>query len=159
MALDPSEFSVKELRDVLGDVDDDDELEAILEAEQDGKDRKTAVSAIEGRINAVEDAASDLIEDAIEEVELDAEDIVGELAEEAEEEPEPAEYPAPDSDDGVYFDPGGAGRGAVTGHDTIHLLDEQRRPRCEARVGNRGGVYRRSALAEGIDECSECPTA
>ena len=53
MALDPADHTVADLEDALADVDDADELAAILEAERDGKDRKTAVAAIEARLEAV----------------------------------------------------------------------------------------------------------
>jgi electron transfer flavoprotein alpha subunit len=56
MALDPSEYTVKELRAELEGVDDAEELAAVLDAERDGKDRKTAVEAIESRLDAVQDA-------------------------------------------------------------------------------------------------------
>jgi electron transfer flavoprotein alpha subunit len=53
VALDPSDHTVSELKDTLVDIDDHDELEAVLEAERDGKDRKTAKEAIEKRLDAV----------------------------------------------------------------------------------------------------------
>jgi electron transfer flavoprotein alpha subunit len=59
VALDPSEHTVDELEAELADVDDADELEAVLAAEREGKDRKTAVEAIEARLDAVGDAADD----------------------------------------------------------------------------------------------------
>ena len=59
--LDPGDHTVDELRDALEDVDDAEALQAILEAERDGKDRKTAKEAIEARIEAVggEEAQAD----------------------------------------------------------------------------------------------------
>lgn len=50
----PADLSVSELEERLEDVDDVALLEAILEAEQEDP-RKTAVEAIEARIDAVED--------------------------------------------------------------------------------------------------------
>ncbi len=55
MALDPSEYTVDELKDELDAIDDTDELAAILEAERDGKNRKTAADAIEGRLDVLVD--------------------------------------------------------------------------------------------------------
>ena len=51
--IDPDDLTVSELEDALSSVDDADELEAILEAERAGKDRKTAKEAIEARLEAV----------------------------------------------------------------------------------------------------------
>lgn len=56
MPLDPSEFSVRDLRDELKDVSDPDDVEAILEAEKAGEDRTTAKEAIEGRQGTIEAA-------------------------------------------------------------------------------------------------------
>ena len=50
MALDPSDYTIQELGPALADVEDVDELEAILEAERDGQARKGAVALIESRI-------------------------------------------------------------------------------------------------------------
>ncbi len=58
MALDPSEYTVDELEDELKDIEDIDGLQSILTAEEEGKDRKTAKAAIQGRISAMEDAAA-----------------------------------------------------------------------------------------------------
>ncbi|MDZ7701760.1 MAG: electron transfer flavoprotein subunit alpha/FixB family protein [Halobacteriales archaeon] len=55
MALDPADHTVSELKDALADLDDADELEGVLGAEREGKDRKTAVAAIESRLAAVGD--------------------------------------------------------------------------------------------------------
>ena len=66
-AIDPDDHTVDELRSALDDVDDTEELQAILEAEQEGKDRKTAIEAIEARIEAVggtEDVAAEEGEEA-----------------------------------------------------------------------------------------------
>lgn len=60
MADDPSEYTVRELRDdVLPEIDDLDELEEMLEAEHDGANRDTAISHIEARLNAVSDDDDD----------------------------------------------------------------------------------------------------
>ncbi|EMA19017.1 hypothetical protein [Haloarcula argentinensis] len=52
---DPSEHSVKELRDKLNDIDDIDVLAAVYEAEEAGDTRDTAIEAIQSRINAVKE--------------------------------------------------------------------------------------------------------
>ncbi|PSP77108.1 hypothetical protein BRC81_10780 [Halobacteriales archaeon QS_1_68_20] len=57
MALDPTEFTVDELRDEVEDVDDQETLEEALDAEREGKDRKTAKAAIERRLQALRTAA------------------------------------------------------------------------------------------------------
>jgi electron transfer flavoprotein alpha subunit len=59
VALDPADYTVDELQAELEDVDDPDELEAVLDAERDGKNRKTAVDAIEARLDALEDDADE----------------------------------------------------------------------------------------------------
>ena len=59
MALDPDDHTVTELQAELDDIDDPDELEALLSAERDGKDRKTAVDAIEARLDAVRGSDTD----------------------------------------------------------------------------------------------------
>ena len=71
MALDPSEYTVGDLKDELKSIDDPDELSAILDAERDGKDRKTATDAIESRLDAVseDDAGGDSDAEADEETE------------------------------------------------------------------------------------------
>ncbi|WP_276245861.1 electron transfer flavoprotein subunit alpha/FixB family protein [Haladaptatus sp. YSMS36] len=53
MALDPADYTVKELESELEDVEDEGELQEILDAEKDGKGRTTAVAAIEARLDAV----------------------------------------------------------------------------------------------------------
>jgi chromosome segregation ATPase len=52
--IDPGDHSVSELEEVLEQVDDPAALDAILEAERDGKDRTTAIDAIEDRLGDVE---------------------------------------------------------------------------------------------------------
>jgi electron transfer flavoprotein alpha subunit len=56
MTLDPSDHTVAELQDELAEVSDPETLRAILDAEESGKDRKTAREAIEKRLGAVADA-------------------------------------------------------------------------------------------------------
>jgi hypothetical protein len=51
----PSEHSVKDLRDKLSDIDDIDVLAAVYDAEDAGKDRDSAIDAIQSRINAVKE--------------------------------------------------------------------------------------------------------
>ncbi|WP_135825670.1 electron transfer flavoprotein subunit alpha/FixB family protein [Halorussus ruber] len=53
--LDPSEHTVSELEEKLAGLDDSSELDAVLAAEQEGKDRKTATEAIRSRIEELED--------------------------------------------------------------------------------------------------------
>lgn len=52
---DPSEHSVKDLSDKLSDIDDIDVLAAVYDAEDAGKDRDSAIDAIQSRINAVKE--------------------------------------------------------------------------------------------------------
>lgn len=52
-AIDPGDHTVNELEAVLPDIDDVEILEVLLERERDGEDRKTAVDAIESRLEAV----------------------------------------------------------------------------------------------------------
>lgn len=99
MSLDPSDYTVDELRDELEDVDDVDALQEALESERGGKDRKTAVDAIEARIEAVEEQSGE------------QEDIAGETgAEEEGEEEDPIDRPTEDKQyvkalqDGDYRD-------------------------------------------------------
>lgn len=56
MALDPSAYTVADLEAELADIDDADELASILDAEQAGENRTTAVEAIEARLDAVSSA-------------------------------------------------------------------------------------------------------
>ncbi|MDX1744628.1 MAG: electron transfer flavoprotein subunit alpha/FixB family protein [Halobacteriales archaeon] len=57
--IDPTDYTVSELKEALADITDQTVLEQILEAEQDGKDRKTAKEAIESRLSDVEEPADD----------------------------------------------------------------------------------------------------
>jgi electron transfer flavoprotein alpha subunit len=59
MALDPSEYTIQELGPAIQDVDDVDELRAILEAETEGEDRVGAKKLIESRIEKFEDDEAD----------------------------------------------------------------------------------------------------
>lgn len=54
-----NEMSVDDVRKFVKDVDDVDALEKMLDAELDGKNRKTAVGAIESRINDLTESAED----------------------------------------------------------------------------------------------------
>jgi electron transfer flavoprotein alpha subunit len=54
MALDPNDHTTDELADELETIDDVDELQAVLEAEQAGRDRKTAREAIHRRLEVLE---------------------------------------------------------------------------------------------------------
>ncbi|MFC4449914.1 electron transfer flavoprotein subunit alpha/FixB family protein [Halorussus aquaticus] len=53
--LDPTEYTVDELKDKLAAVENPSELDAVLAAEQEGKDRKTAREAIQRRIDRLEE--------------------------------------------------------------------------------------------------------
>ncbi|WP_135302647.1 hypothetical protein [Haloarcula amylovorans] len=55
LAPDPSDHSVADLRDELADIGDIDVLAAVYDAEEAGKNRETALEAIQGRINAVQE--------------------------------------------------------------------------------------------------------
>lgn len=55
-AIDPTERTVDELRKDVQDVDDPDELRDILDAEENGDDRKSAKEAIERRIEECEES-------------------------------------------------------------------------------------------------------
>jgi len=68
MALDPSEYTIQELGPAIQDIDDLEALEAILEAEKDGDNRKGAVTLIESRIEKFS-------EDAEEDGEIDLEEM------------------------------------------------------------------------------------
>jgi len=57
--LDPGEYSIAELGPELKDVEDVDELEAILEAEKEGEDRTGAVTLIESRIEKFSEDGED----------------------------------------------------------------------------------------------------
>ncbi|WP_306059664.1 electron transfer flavoprotein subunit alpha/FixB family protein [Natronococcus wangiae] len=59
MALDPNEHTVDELDEELETIDDADELQAVLEAEQAGRDRKTAREAIHRRLEIVDEAGDE----------------------------------------------------------------------------------------------------
>ena len=63
MSIDPSDYTVDELKGEIEDIEDLEAMRAILEAEESGKDRKTAREAIERRIDAVEVADSDDTDD------------------------------------------------------------------------------------------------
>ncbi|WP_254863288.1 electron transfer flavoprotein subunit alpha/FixB family protein [Halovivax gelatinilyticus] len=86
--VDPDAFTVPELRDELETVDDLAELSAILEAERDGQDRKTAREAIESRMDALREAG-----------EVDEPETEGEYEETAEDVGEDAEGEAVDEDE------------------------------------------------------------
>jgi len=52
--VDPAEYTVAELRDLVAVITEPESLERLLERERDGKDRSTAVGAIEDRLEATE---------------------------------------------------------------------------------------------------------
>jgi electron transfer flavoprotein alpha subunit len=108
VALDPSDHTVSELKDAIVDVDDADEIREILDAERDGKDRKTAKEAIEKRLDAVDDestgdgAAGDEAEPTYEEP--DDEDAEAAVVDEAPDEPATADKRHVRAIDGEYRD-------------------------------------------------------
>lgn len=57
--IDPGEFTVAELEDLVADLREPMELERLRERERDGKDRKTAVEAIEERLETAREEAPD----------------------------------------------------------------------------------------------------
>lgn len=154
MALDPSEYTVRELRDeVLDDVDDVEALEAALEAEREGQDRSTAIDHIEARLDAVAEKTGN---GEGEEELPDFEEVLE--AEEAEEEieVEPVHAaPASESTTTVIFDTMGAG-GGRTGHNTIHRVDDDLEPACGARVGAKGQRGPRHRFDADAEDCSSC---
>ncbi|RRJ29539.1 gas vesicle protein GvpO [Halocatena pleomorpha] len=54
-AIDPSEHTIDELENEIGTIDDPDELQSILNAEENDKDRKGAKALIESRLSEVKD--------------------------------------------------------------------------------------------------------
>jgi electron transfer flavoprotein alpha subunit len=60
MPIEPGEYTVDELKAEIEDVEDIEGLRATLEAEESGKDRKTATEAIQRRIDAVEADAGEM---------------------------------------------------------------------------------------------------
>ena len=59
LALDPSEYDIAEFGPAIKDVDDPDELEAILAAERDGEDRDNVKTLVESRIENVTESDTD----------------------------------------------------------------------------------------------------
>ena len=59
LALDPSEYDIAEFGPAIKDVDDPDELEAILAAERDGEDRDNVKTLVESRIEKVTESDTD----------------------------------------------------------------------------------------------------
>jgi hypothetical protein len=59
LAVDPADYTVAELRDLVAAVTEPVELERLLERERDGKDRKTGKAAIESRLDALEPTDAD----------------------------------------------------------------------------------------------------
>lgn len=148
MALDPSEYTVRELRDeVLDGIDDVEVLEAALEAERGN--RMTAVDHIERRLDEVRASEE---EEADEEGDEDLPDF--DELEAAEEEAEEA-APDPEATTTVIFDTMGAG-GGRTGHNTIHRVNDDLEPACGARVGAKGQRGPRHRFDADAEDCSSC---
>lgn len=55
MSLNPSEHTVRELREAVQEITDPDVLTDALEAESQGQNRQSAKTTIQSRLNAVED--------------------------------------------------------------------------------------------------------
>lgn len=75
-AIDPSEHTIDELESEIETIDDPDELQSMLDAEADDKDRKGAKALIEHRLSEVEDSESgdnEEVEDGKEESETTTE--------------------------------------------------------------------------------------
>ena len=64
MALDPSDFTVDELKDELEGIDAVEAVEEILADEEDGKERTTAIEALERRLRQLKEAAEEAAEAA-----------------------------------------------------------------------------------------------
>jgi hypothetical protein len=56
---DPADYTVAELEDLVAELREPAELERLLECERDGKERKTAVAAIEDRLEAARELAAE----------------------------------------------------------------------------------------------------
>lgn len=93
-SIDPSEHTISELEEALEDVDDPDELEAILDAEQEGENRAGAKEAIEERLADVEDES-----DAVDEDERD--DEMSDDTDETTDDAEPTDEDEGDAGDGA----------------------------------------------------------
>lgn len=61
-SIDPNEYTIAELGPELSDIEDPDELRAILEAETEGKDRKGAKTLLESRIEQFAEAEEDAVD-------------------------------------------------------------------------------------------------
>jgi electron transfer flavoprotein alpha subunit len=64
--IDPAEHSVEQLQDELADIDSPRELEGLLDAEKDGRERKTAQEAIRARMRAVSADEDEAVEEGTE---------------------------------------------------------------------------------------------
>lgn len=75
-SLDPNEYNIPELGPALKDIEDIDELRAILEAEEEGENRQGAKTLIESRIEKfTEDAEDEVDLDELDPSELSAADL------------------------------------------------------------------------------------
>ncbi|NKE36450.1 electron transfer flavoprotein subunit alpha/FixB family protein [Natronococcus sp. JC468] len=83
MALDPDEYTADELGEELETLDDVDELQTVLEAEQAGRDRKTAREAIHRRLEELGETGGDGVEEGTE-TEGEYEETKEEVGDEAE---------------------------------------------------------------------------
>ena len=98
--LDPGEHTVEQLQDELNEIDSPRELEGLLDAEKDGKQRKGAQEAIRARMRTVSTDEDDAIEAGTE-----TEGEYRESADEIESEDGESENDADDSAD-LVLDPG-----------------------------------------------------
>ncbi|AGB37216.1 electron transfer flavoprotein subunit alpha/FixB family protein [Natronococcus occultus] len=106
MALDPDEYTAEELGEELDTLEDVDELQAVLEAEQASKDRKTAREAIHRRLEELGETGGDGVEEGTEtegEYEETKEDVgdeaEGEEVDEVDEDADDGEGDEEDEDD------------------------------------------------------------
>ncbi|GAB7020088.1 electron transfer flavoprotein subunit alpha/FixB family protein [Halostagnicola bangensis] len=109
MGIDPEEHTIDELTEELETIDDTEELNAVLEAERAGQDRKTAREAVHKRLEDLDKQSEsgvetdDETEGEYEETKEDVgEEAEGEELEEAEEaESEDADEETPEEDDAL----------------------------------------------------------
>ncbi len=73
--IDPSEYTVDELKNEVVDIESAAELNEILEAEKEGKNRKTAKEAIERRLEGVEEEEKEGVEAVEDELEKATEEM------------------------------------------------------------------------------------
>ncbi|SFS49829.1 electron transfer flavoprotein subunit alpha/FixB family protein [Halostagnicola kamekurae] len=113
MGIDPDEHTIDELTEELETVDDAEELNAVLEAERAGQDRKTAREAVHRRLEKIDEPTDDNEADESEDAETDDEtegeyeETEEDVGEDAEGEPveEGAEDEAAESEEAAEAEP------------------------------------------------------